>query len=143
MIKDYGGAAVLPYTYGGDGKRKFMLSRSAWGRSKGEWDDWGGMVDLEDQCEPKRTAVREFTEESIGLLGFYSTLEYLQSTEAACEVLEDKERLFVTFIIWVPEQALQLPDFYRARASLINGVQPKNEQEEKKYKSMLEKDKIA
>mgnify|MGYP001422786366 CR=1 FL=1 len=55
-------AGVIPYTYTPHRKLMFLLGKDG----EGQWSDFGGRVEIEDNDDPAKTASREFYEESMG-----------------------------------------------------------------------------
>ena len=79
MTITYNGAAIMPWTVLADNQQYYMLGRirPGTGKDNGTWDDWGGAREERDEQNPIKTASREATEESMGLLGYYSSSKYL------------------------------------------------------------------
>lgn len=61
---DFGSGSVLPFITNRKGKRYFILSREAYGKVKGTYDDFGGSRDPGEN-HPVITAGREFFEEAV------------------------------------------------------------------------------
>ena len=55
-------AGILPYTFDPTGKCIFLLGKD----NEGDWSDFGGRCELKDRNDEKRTAAREFFEETLG-----------------------------------------------------------------------------
>ncbi len=67
---------VTPFTVQG-GKYRYLLTQESGGPDKGKWDAFGGRRD-ENDVDALATAVREFDEESMGLLPRYATRSYVE-----------------------------------------------------------------
>jgi hypothetical protein len=55
-------AGILPYTFDPSGKCIFLLGKD----NEGDWSDFGGRCEFKDRNDEKRTAAREFFEETLG-----------------------------------------------------------------------------
>ena len=70
-------AGILPYAIHKE-KVYFLLGKDY---KDDAWSDFGGKVELQDNCIPYRTAAREFYEESIGSIFSYDSVENLLKNE--------------------------------------------------------------
>ena len=103
----YSGASVLPYTiWTGSDRPYFLLGAESYGRDKGCWDDWGGSKD-KGELHPIVTAAREFTEETMGLLGSHSSRHYIESIVTNQQpVPKNNSKKMVIYIVYIPPDAL-------------------------------------
>ncbi|MEN9406737.1 MAG: hypothetical protein RLZ12_1021, partial [Bacillota bacterium] len=118
----YNGASILPFTTWRLSDRiYFLLGEEAYGKDAGKWDDWGGRRE-QSEANPLVTATREFTEETMGLLGKYSSKSYIeQKILEKTNILADESKKLVTYISYFPAALLKnlSRNFYKKRKKLI------------------------
>jgi len=71
------GAGVLPYHVNDSGETHVLLGKE---RYEGTWSDFGGRNETRvDDNDPRKTAAREFVEESIGILTYDECFERIRN----------------------------------------------------------------
>ena len=147
----YNGASVLPYTIWPNSDRPyFLLGEETYGRDTGCCDDWGGSKD-KGELHPIVTAAREFTEETMGLLGSYSSRHYIDLDNNTEVVMVNESKKMIVYVTYIPPQVLSnfSKMFYKKRLELQSELADLRMQPEINYplctllKNKLDKQRIG
>jgi hypothetical protein len=98
--KDYFAAGILPYAVNPETKKiEFLLSQE----QNRSWSDFGGRRD-HGEHDPKETALREYTEESMGLLGSKKEMRQLLKQRTTFFIGQKRYKLY---LVQVPYQKIE------------------------------------
>lgn len=117
----FNGASVLPYT-GWPTKTEpyFLMAREAAGNDKGTYDAFGGRKDA-GETHPVITAAREFSEETITLLGNPASIRNYIDLAAGntATIVANYNKNFVVYITQFKHGSLEdlVKNFYSARSN--------------------------
>lgn len=112
---DYKEASVLLITSWNNGPKYALLGRESCGKSRGQWDNFGGGKDHADNNNFLTTAVRELQEESVYTLGSTSMV---RAKVKKSRVIINKKLKTVTYVTYFNHNILEnvSHNFYKALA---------------------------